>query len=159
MQRLILGPGKHWPKEPQDIFCDIRPFERVDVVHDLNIVPWPFENDRFYSISAIHLVEHLRDLVSFMNECHRVLAPGGTLYIETPMAGGDPDLEFCDPTHVRCYRPHSFINYFTVEGVLDFGYTDRPWSILKVGPRADFPNVLLFHGMPIKKGPIVGASS
>lgn len=150
MKKLILGPGKHWQKEPNDVFCDLRPFAHVDVVHDLNVVPWPFADLSFVSVSAIHLVEHLRDLTSFMDECHRVLVIGGSLYLETPLAGANPDLEFCDPTHVRCYRPHTFINYFTLEGIERFGYTNRAWTMLHVGPKRGEPDVLVFHGMPIK---------
>jgi SAM-dependent methyltransferase len=149
MQRLILGPGKHTKKCDGDIFCDIRPFEGIDVVHDLNVVPWPFEDNQFSHVSAIHLVEHLRDLVAFMDEAWRVLTPGGSLYLETPFAGTDPDLEFCDPTHVRCYRPHTFINYFTLEGIQKFGYTERPWAIYAVGTVPGQPTILRFHGTPI----------
>jgi SAM-dependent methyltransferase len=147
MQRLILGPGKHWKKEVGDTFLDIRPFENVDVVHDLNERPWPFEDGAFLHVSAIHVIEHLKDLISFMDEAWRVLEQGGTLYIETPEAGGDIDLTHCDPTHVRCYRKHTFWNYFTKEGIEKFGYTDKPWAIAKCEVEN---NCIIFHGMPIK---------
>lgn len=148
MKRLILGPGKQWPKQDGDLFLDIRKFDRVDVVHDLNVTPWPFPESNFIHVSAVHVVEHLRDLVSFMNEAWRVLTPGGSLYIETPLAGADPDLEFADPTHVRCYRIHTFVNYFTLEGINKFGYTDKAWNfiVLKVEN-----NCMIIHAFPIKK--------
>jgi SAM-dependent methyltransferase len=147
MQRLILGPGKHWKKEEGDVFLDIRPFVGIDVVHDLNIAPWPFEDKSFVHVSAVHVVEHLKDLISFMDEAWRVLEQGGTLYIETPEAGGDIDLIHCDPTHIRCYRKHTFWNYFTKEGIEKFGYTNKPWSIAKCEV---VNNCIIFHGMPIK---------
>lgn len=147
MQRLILGSGPHWPKHPGDVFVDIRPFENVDVVHDLNKTPWPFEENSYDEISAIHVVEHLQSLLDFMNEAHRILKPGGSLYIETPCAGMDPDLEFADPTHVRCYRKHSFINYFSRAGIAKFGYTDRAWCIMHLEVK---DNCIIFHGQPIK---------
>jgi predicted SAM-dependent methyltransferase len=146
-KRLILGPGKHWPKQENDCFCDIRPFEGVDVVHDLNIYPWPFNDRQFIHVSAVHVVEHLDSLLDFMNECHRVLIPGGSLYIETPLAGADPDLQFCDPTHIRCYRLHTFANYFTPEGIERFGYTDKAWAPVKLAVEN---NCIIFHGYPIK---------
>ncbi len=148
--RLILGPGKAWPKEPMDTFLDLRPFDRVDIVHDLNALPWPVVTSSYDEISAIHVVEHLDSLVSFMDECWRVLKPGGTLYIETPLAGANVDLEFADPTHRRCYRKHTFINYFTRQGIECFGYTDRAWCILHVDPKQGQPDVLVFHGTPLK---------
>jgi SAM-dependent methyltransferase len=147
MQRLILGCGKHWKKEEGDVFVDLRPFEGVDVLHDLNVTPWPFPDNSFVHVSAVHLVEHLKDLISFMDEAWRVLEPGGTIYIETPEAGNDPDLTHADPTHVRCYRKHTFINYFTKEGIHNFGYTYKPWGSMEI---KIVNNCIVFHAMPIK---------
>lgn len=147
MKRLIVGAGKHTPKAIGDVFLDIRQFEGVDVVWDLNITPWPFHEGDFIHVSAVHVVEHLNSLIEFMNEAHRVLIPGGSLYIETPLAGADPDLEFADPTHVRCYRKHTFINYFTPEGIERFGYTDKAWAIVHL---EIVNNCIVFHGYPIK---------
>jgi len=147
MQRLILGPGPRWEKKEGDIFCDLRDFNNVDVVHDLNITPWPWADNSFMHVSAVHLVEHLDSLLDFMNESWRVLKPGGSLFIETPLAGVDPDLEFADPTHKRCYRVHSFANYFSLEGVDSFGYTDKAWNFFVLRVER---NCIIVHAYPIK---------
>lgn len=144
--RVNLGAGKT-EKKPGDIFVDLRPFEGIDIVHDLNLTPWPFESGTVSEINAIHVVEHLESLLTFMDECHRVLMPGGSLYIETPEAGNDIDLTHADPTHVRCYRKHSFTNYFTRQGVERFGYTDKAWCILHLDVK---DGSIIFHGQPIK---------
>ncbi len=151
-KRLILGCGSRTVKSTdfEDILLDVLPLPGVDVVHDLNIAPWPFDDGGFMHLSALHLVEHLQSLVSFMNEAWRVLAPGGSLYIETPMAGADIQLQYADPTHVRCYTQYSFINYFTPEGIDAWHYTDKAWCIYKVGTHPNNPAVLIFHGSPIK---------
>lgn len=146
MQRLILGPGPAWPKQPGDVFCDIRQYGNIDVVHDLNNA-WPFDDNLFIHVSAIHVVEHLNDLVHFMDEAHRVLSPGGSLYIETPLAGGDVDLEYADPTHKRCYRIHTFVNYFSPEGAAKFQYTDKAWNFFHLHTR---DNCIFVHAYPIK---------
>ena len=146
MQRLILGPGPRWTKEPNDTFYDIRQYRNIDVVHDLND-RWPFNDSMFIHVSAVHVVEHLNDLLHFMNEAHRVLKPGGSLYIETPLAGGDPDLEFADPTHKRCYRIHTFVNYFSPEGVDKFKYTDKAWNLFYLSVK---DNCIFVHAYPIK---------
>lgn len=149
MARLILGCGKHHGKEsPDDVLCDIIKFPNVDVQTDLNVTPWPWEDNSFVHVSAEHLVEHLDNLVSFMNECWRVLAPGGSLFLKTPVAGVDPDLEWADPTHKRCYRIHTFANYFSPEGVEQFGYTNRAWNFFVL--RA-VNCELIVHGYPTKK--------
>jgi len=145
--QLIVGCGPNWPKRENDIFLDVRPFAGVDVVHDLDDCPWPFKTDSFNEVSAIHVVEHLKNLVAFMYECLRILKPGGSLYIETPEAGADLDLHFADPTHIRCYRKHTFVNYFTRAEAPKFGYTDKHWSIWHLESKN---GNLIFHGQPIK---------
>lgn len=150
--RLILGAGKHTPKEEGDIFVDIRPFHRVDTVHDLNKIPWPFPDNTYSHVSAIHLVEHLQSLLDFMNEAWRVLAKGGSMYVVTPHAGKDTELEFADPTHVRCYTKFSIINYFTLTGIEQWGYTDKAWAILNIDcpTEGEHKNCLVFLVTPIK---------
>ena len=150
LRKLSLGCGKWHIRLPGETTCDRLPLPDVDVVHDLDVTPWPFPDGSFYSVSALHLVEHLKSLLSFMDECHRIIAPGGSLYLETPLAGVDLDLEWADPTHVRCYRAHSFANYFTPEGVERFGYTDKAWAFVTLRPFPGIPGVLQVHGYPIK---------
>jgi predicted SAM-dependent methyltransferase len=146
-KKLILGCGQHWPKADDNWRVDIIYGPNVDETMDLNDAEWLFEDNTFLHINASHLVEHLRDLKSFMNECHRILMPGGTLYIETPIAGDDPDLEFADPTHVRCYRPHTFINYMTIEGEGKFKYGFKCWGRLHIETKY---SIMRIHLMPIK---------
>lgn len=146
--RLIVGAGKHFIKrDDKDITLDIRPFPGIDVVHDLNH-DWPEElHDQFLHISALHVVEHLNNLIHFMDQAWVCLKKGGSLYIETPLAGGDVDLTHCDPTHVRCFRPHTWTNYFTPEGVETFGYTEKSWAILSLKVEHA---IIKIHLTPIK---------
>lgn len=144
--RLIVGCGKNTIRQEGDILLDILPFPGIDIVHDLN-KEIPFKDNELDEIAAIHVVEHLDSLVNFMNEAWRVLKQGGALYIETPEAGGDPDLQFADPTHVRCYRKHTFINYFTLSEAPKFGYTDKYWAILHLDVK---DGNIIFHATPLK---------
>lgn len=146
-KKLILGCGKHYVKTPFEIGVDIRNFPGVSAVWDLNKTPWPFDARAFIHVSAIHLVEHLDSLISFMDECWRVLVPGGSIYLETPLAGGDIDLEWADPTHKRCYRVHTFVNYFSPEGVDKFGYTEKAWNFHTI---KSINNIIKVGAYPIK---------
>lgn len=131
MKRLVVGAGIH-KRYPGAIHLDMYPFPGIDVVHDLEKTPWPFEENQFDEVLAEHVVEHLRSLVSFMDAAWRVIAKGGILEIETPNAGMNPDLTNCDPTHKMCFRPGTFENYFTEYGIKKFGYTKRAWTILQL---------------------------
>jgi SAM-dependent methyltransferase len=147
--RLILGPGTKHPKQPGEYLLDRVFFNGVDRVHDLDYYPWPVADESCEVITAFHLVEHLRSLlVPFMNECWRILQPGGVLHITTPQAGANVDLEWRDPTHIRCYRPGSFQNYLTPEGIARWGYTDRAWRFprLETTPKG----VLIVEAHPVK---------
>lgn len=59
-------------------------------------------------ITAFHVVEHLPfdDLIGLLDECRRLLAPGGLLIVETPnpenVVVGSANF-YLDPTHIRPY--------------------------------------------------------
>ena len=143
--RLILGAGQ-FQREPGYLHHDQWNFDKIDFVFDLNKT-WPLEDNSCISLIACHVVEHVKDFLHFHKEAHRVLKPGGTLYIETPSAHGKIDLVWSDPTHVRPYTPHSWINYLTIEGVGKFGYTNKCWGSLHIETRN---GNLIVHTMPIK---------
>lgn len=75
----------------------------------------PFKSKTFDYIKAIHVLEHVNDIVSVMNECWRVMKPNGKMEIGVPMFPSDAAV--ADPTHKRFFVPLSF-SYFTEEGRL-----------------------------------------
>lgn len=97
--RLNLGVGPHADPSPDVVNVDWRPFPGVQVVHDLDIHPWPFTDGQFTEVRAVQVFEHLRDPVGFMAEAHRVLEPGGTLRISVPH--WQSNNSYTDPTHLR----------------------------------------------------------
>lgn len=131
MKVLVLGAGKWQRIEGADHHDRIK-FDGINRQFDLNMLAWPVDRDGYDQIIATHLIEHLESLVHFMEQCHRAITVNGELIIETPNAGVNPDLEFCDPTHIRCYRKGTFENYFTPEGIERFGYTGKAWRILEL---------------------------
>jgi hypothetical protein len=82
----------------------------VDVEHDLDQVPWPWANDSCEEIIAMDVFEHLHLMPeAWLRECHRILAPGGTLRLRVPIFGSP--WHIVDPTHVRGFHPLNF-EYF-----------------------------------------------
>jgi predicted SAM-dependent methyltransferase len=74
----------------------------IDVVHDLNVLPWPFDGKSFDRIVALSVLEHLDiDLVASLNECHRILKPGGQVVIKLPLWNAERSYD--DPTHRWVY--------------------------------------------------------
>jgi SAM-dependent methyltransferase len=93
---------------PRSCGIDRQSYPGVDVVTDLE-ASLPIDDDTFDHIFAIHVLEHIRDLISLMNELHRVLRPGGVLHVLTPYWHHINAI--ADPTHVRFMDIQSF-KYF-----------------------------------------------
>lgn len=76
---LNLGCGKIQPKNYVNV--DIKP--PADLVMDLNITPWKWENNSIDGICMHHSLEHML-AKTVLDECHRVLKVGGVLDIHVP---------------------------------------------------------------------------
>jgi SAM-dependent methyltransferase len=94
---LNLGCGHC--AEPGAVNVDLFDLPGVDVVHDLDVHPWPFGDTEFDRVRAVQLFEHVADPVGFMSEAHRVLVPGGELIIVVPH--WQSANSYTDPTHRR----------------------------------------------------------
>jgi len=85
MKNLNLGCGelakKGW------INLDIDKAPNVDVVWDLNKRPYPFEDNSIDEIYSSCVLEHLKNLGIFAEECFRILKPGGKIRIKCDYAG------------------------------------------------------------------------
>lgn len=104
----------------------------IDVVHDLNELPWPFEDKSFDRIVALAVLEHLDiDLVASLDECHRILVPGGMLTIKMPMWNAERSYE--DPTHRWFFTLHSLDQFCpeTKRGREYSFYTPYKWKFVK----------------------------
>ena len=104
----------------------------VDVVHDLNVLPWPWEDEAFELIIASAVLEHLRlTLVEALDECWRLLRPGGKVRVKVPH--WQADSSHADPTHRWFYSLQTF-DFF--DPCTRFGsqfgfYTPCKWEITK----------------------------
>ncbi len=80
-----------------------------DVVHDLDVTPWPFADNRFDQVYAFDVIENLADVVAAMEELHRICRNGALIEISVPhFSSGNA---FTDPTHRHFFSRFSF-DYF-----------------------------------------------
>lgn len=58
---------------------------------------FPFASSSFREVRAIHVIEHVSDVIHTIEEIYRILTPGGKAVIVTPHYTDFSS--FCDPTH------------------------------------------------------------
>jgi SAM-dependent methyltransferase len=114
----VLDVGCGINKFPGAIGIDRIPGTAADVLCDLDRFPYPFRNGSFDHLRAVHVIEHVADVIRTMEEFHRLLRPAGTLYIATPHYTDFSS--FCDPTH-RWHLNSYSLRYFGTDDA-GFGY-------------------------------------
>lgn len=120
--KINLGAGS----EPTEgwVNVDWIKGEGIDVEQNLLMFPWPFDDGCANEIKAIDVLEHMPNytpdskatVIAFVEECHRILEPGGSLTIQVPH-WNSPNM-WIDPTHVRGFDVKS-LDYFDPD--TDFG--------------------------------------
>ena len=114
----ILDVGCGVNKYPGSIGVDRNPRSRADVLCDLDHFPYPFRESSFDHLRAVHVIEHVSDVIRTMEEFHRLVRPGGTIYIATPHYTDFSS--FCDPTH-RWHLNSFSLRYFGEDNA-GYGY-------------------------------------
>ena len=104
MSSLNVGAGCN--PQPGMVNLDRVALPGVDVVHDLDVFPWPFPDEHFDQVVAVQVFEHVEHPVGFMREAWRVLKPGGTLLIIVPHYLSENS--HTDPTHRRHCTVHTW---------------------------------------------------
>lgn len=109
---------------------DISPEGRPDVIHDLNVAPYPLPANSFDLIVCLHVLEHVDRLVEATTELHRLLRPGGLLFVEVPYFTSVH--YFTDPTHRHAFTTRSFDYYVEGTPVSRFGYSPARFAKKRV---------------------------
>lgn len=77
----LFGRGKDWVNVDQ---CPT-----ADVIHNLDVTPWPFADDSAEAIYSSHCIEHVKCPISFLRECARIGAIGCEIEIRCPAPYSD----------------------------------------------------------------------
>ena len=125
--KLHLGCGKK-PKSDY-VNHDMIDYEWVDVIHNLDVFPWVFEDNQFEEVYANSVIEHVEDLLSSFGQLHRIIKPGGVFKGEVPWYnyGG----AFGDPTHKQFFTPVTFL-YLLEESEYNYTGTTGAWEIINL---------------------------
>lgn len=152
---LDLGGGAN--PQPGFINIDIRDLPEVDIVHDVNIHPWPLPNECVTRMLASHLVEHIPPtaigmngtwfpFMAFMDEAWRVGRAGCELMISAPywLSPGFAQ----DPTHCNSINETTFAYFDPLhQSQLWTIYKPKPWyyRFVSFDPNGNIEVVLMRH--------------
>lgn len=110
MKKLNMGCGKDIREGY--INLDSVKLPGIDVIHDLNKLPYPFKDNEFDEVYCFHILEHLDDLVKVMKELKRICKNNAKIIIRVPHFSCG--VSYRDPTHKRLFSYFTF-DYFTDE--------------------------------------------
>jgi SAM-dependent methyltransferase len=102
--RLNIGCGQK--RLPDCVNLDISANVGADVVHNLDKTPWPFAADSFDEVHAYDVLEHVENVVSALEEIHRISRPGAVLHATVPHFSSAN--AFTDVTHRHWFGWRSF---------------------------------------------------
>jgi len=72
----------------------------ADLIHDLDVFPYPWDDNSVDQIITVHVLEHLNNWWGAFEECARILKPGGVLEIRVPDESSSTSLGYRDHKHV-----------------------------------------------------------
>ena len=104
VKRIDLGCGPS--KMPGALGVDVYPWAGVDVVANLDQVPWPLPDNSFDEIYFNSSLEHLTDIKAVFDEAHRIARNGAVIVIHAPhFSSADT---YTDLTHKHGFSIFSF---------------------------------------------------
>ena len=101
MKKLNLGSGDKRIAG----FLNLDKFDtfKPDILHDLEIFPYPFKDNEIDEIKLIHVLEHIGQspdvFIKIIKELYRICCDQANIHISVPHPRHDDFL--ADPTHVR----------------------------------------------------------
>jgi SAM-dependent methyltransferase len=93
----ILDIGCGSAKTPGAVGLDISADTDADIVHDLDVLPYPIADASFDQILLQDVLEHVREPIKVFEELHRIARPGARIQLRTPHFSSA--LAYGDPTH------------------------------------------------------------
>jgi SAM-dependent methyltransferase len=93
----VLDIGCGAAKHPGATGLDISAETAADIVHDLDVFPYPIEDSSFDQILLQDVIEHVAQPIRVFEELHRIARPDGRIQVRTPHFSSA--LAYGDPTH------------------------------------------------------------
>jgi SAM-dependent methyltransferase len=93
----ILDVGCGSTKVAGSVGLDISADTAADLVHDLDVFPYPIDSSTFDQILLQDVIEHLAEPIRVFEELHRIARSNARIHVRTPHFSSV--LAYGDPTH------------------------------------------------------------
>jgi hypothetical protein len=128
---LDLGSSDH--KQKGFIGADKRPLQHVDLVFDIELVPWPIATETVDRLLCSHVLEHMKPWLmnDIMDEMWRVMKRDSQALIVVPHADSYGFRQ--DPTHCNMLNEATWAYYDPEHpsGLYNV-YRPKPWKIARL---------------------------
>ena len=132
MTKINLGCGKDYLDGWVNV--DFYDDSTCDIKHDLEVFPWPWEDNSVSEIKIIHTLEHLgadwKVYIKILQEMYRVCEDDAHIQVDVPSPWHWNYIS--DPTHVRPVTPDG-LNLFSKEHCqkcIDEGMSETPFAMI-----------------------------
>ena len=132
MTKINLGCGKDYLDDWVNV--DFYDDSTCDIKHDLEVFPWPWEDNSVSEIRIIHTLEHLgadwKVYIKILQEMYRVCEDDAHIQVDVPSPWHWNYIS--DPTHVRPVTPDG-LNLFSKEHCqkcIDEGMSETPFAMI-----------------------------
>ena len=132
MTKINLGCGKDYLDDWVNV--DFYDDSTCDIKHDLEIFPWPWEDNSVSEILIKHTLEHLgadwKVYIKILQEMYRVCEDDAHIQVDVPSPWHWNYIS--DPTHVRPVTPDG-LNLFSKEHCqkcIDKGMSETPFAMI-----------------------------
>lgn len=124
----VLELGCGFSKTPGAFGVDIIAGSQADLIHDLDVFPYPLSDSTWDRVICRDVLEHVADFVRTMEEIWRVSAPGATIAVRAPFMSSIN--YYSDPTHRRAFTSRSFDYFLPGQPAHGLGYSKARFELL-----------------------------
>ncbi|MGH6611608.1 MAG: hypothetical protein ACRECQ_15285 [Burkholderiaceae bacterium] len=123
----ILELGCGFNKTPGAFGVDIIVGSQADLIHDLDVFPYPLESDGWDRVICVDVLEHVEHFVRTIEEIWRIARAGAIVEVRAPFMSSVN--YFSDPTHKRAFTSRSFDYFLPDRPTFRFGYSTARFEL------------------------------
>jgi SAM-dependent methyltransferase len=124
----VLELGCGFNKTRGAVGVDIIDGSDADIIHDLNVFPYPFADNEWDRILCRDVLEHVDDFVGTVGEIWRIARPAAMVEVSGPFMSSVNF--FSDPTHKRAFTSKTFDYFIEGSRAFMFNYSKARFELV-----------------------------